>query len=210
MIKISIFFVLFLIFILPLLLSFLLREIPYDIQPSLEGTQIVYKGVALSQQFMTNMANLSGIGMSIKNPYFRNKKSLIVNLQSDDKSTIRSINLNGANVQDGDFMKIQFDPISDSAGKKYYLEIFAPDSESQESLEIFLTTKKPSWLRDLAINGEIKDMALSMVTYHSSLNLLATPTQVFTNWGKRFFADLPFAVIYSLLIIGLTGYLLKK
>lgn len=207
MVKLTLVFILFALLLLPLLLSLFIKNIPNDIQPSLEGTQIIYKDLTVAQSFISNTANLSGIGMSIKNPYLRNKKSLILNLQKEDRSVVRSVNLNGVNILDGDFMKISFNPIPDSAGKRYYLELLAPDSESQESLEIFMTSKKPSWLKDLYVNGEVKDTALSVVTYHKGTNLLAIPIGIFINWGKRLFEDLPFTAVYLFLIIGMIIFL---
>ena len=204
---ISIIFVLFAVLLLPFLLSFFIKDIPNDTQPSLEGTQIIYKEVTASQYFISKMNNLSGFGMSIKNPYFRNRKNLTLNLYSEDKKLLRTINLNGANIPDGDFIKIQFEPIRDSKDMKYYFQFLAPDTESSESPEVFLTSQKRLWVGDLYINSKKQDSNFSFIIYYKSSNLLTTSSEIFIQWGKRLFADLPFALFYSFLILSLSSYL---
>lgn len=204
---ISITFIFFLFLLIPFFLSFLIREIPNDIQHSLEGTQMIYKDFTVTQYFTSQLSNLSGIGTSIKNPDFRNRKDLILNLYSDDKSLVRTVNLNGANILDGDFIVIRFEPISNSKGKKYSIQFSAPESESSESLEIFLSSQKPSWIEDLYINANKSDSKIPFVTYHRPSNVLSIAREVFVQVLKRLFADLPFAISYILLIGILITYL---
>lgn len=200
-------YILLSILLIPFLLSLLIKEIPNDIQPSLEGTQMLTKDTILLQQFTSKMDNLSGIGTSIKNPYFRNKKDLILILYDEDKNLLKRITLNGANVADGDFIIIRFDPIIRSKDKKYSFELLAPDVENKEALEIFLSSQKPSWIGDLYINSQKNESKIPFITYHRPANLLSISSQIFIQWGKRLFADLPFAVLYVLLLVGLIGYL---
>ncbi len=138
--------------LIPLLLSFLIREIPNDIQASLEATQMISKDLVITQFFTSQMDNLSGIGTSIKNPNFRNHKKLLFNLL-EDKAILRTVVLNGSSISDGDFMKIKFEPISNSKDKKYSFQLSAPDATSEDSLEIFLTSQKPSWIGELYANS---------------------------------------------------------
>ncbi len=205
----KIYFLIVFIFITPFLLSFLIKEVYNDVQPSLEGTQIIFKGVTALQSFRSQMDNLSGIGMSIKNPYFRNKKNITFSILSEDKQLLREITLNGMNIPDGDLIKIPFDILPNSKNKKYFLSVFSKDTENNEALEIFLTSKKTSWVGDFYINSEKQDSNFSFFTYHKSSNILTITTEIFTQLLKRLFADLPFAVFYLGLLGGLTFYLLR-
>lgn len=199
-------FFIFSIILIPFLLSLFIKEIPNDSQPSLEGTQIIYKGVVVLQSFTSEIDNLSGLGMSIKNPYFRNRKDLTLNIL-DGKQVIRTITINGANIPDGDLLKIQFDPVINSDNKKYSFELIASNTPDGEALEVFLTSRKASWIGDFYVNSEKQDATLSFFTYHKPSNVLITSSEIFISLVKRLFADLPFAIFYIVLVGGLAGYL---
>lgn len=197
------------IFLIPFLLSLFIKEIPNDVQPSLEATQIIYKDINARQAFKSEMDNLSGIGTSIKNPYFRNKKNLQMEISTEDNQTVRTINVNGANIPDGDFSIFMFEPIKESKNKRYFLSVSAPEAVNSDALEMFLTSQQPSWLEDFYVNSEKKDFKLSIVTYHKPANLFTIATGVLSQMLKRLVADLPFALFYFVVIGGLTGYLIK-
>lgn len=205
--------IIFLVFLIPFILSLAVSEVPNDIQPSLEGTQMIDKDITVSQFFVSTMDNLSGIGTSIKNPNFRNHKALIFNLYSEGNNKIRTVNLNGANILDGDFMKIKFTPVNNSKGKKFSFSLSAPDVNSEESLEVFLTSQKPYWIEDLDINSNKSQEKIPFVTYHKNANILSVASTIFIQLFIRLFADLPFALFYILLIGSLIGclfYIKKK
>lgn len=195
------------IFLIPFLLTLFIKEIPNDVQPSLEGTQIIYKDTEALQSFKSAMNNLSGIGLSIKNPYFRNRKDLIFNILNFDKILIRTGKINGANISDGDLMKIQFDPINDAKNKEFFLELKALDTKDNEAFEVFLTSKKTAWIGNLYINSQKQDSNLSFFTYHKSTNIFVNSMEIFIQLFRRLFADLPFALFYLSLVVGLAGYL---
>ncbi len=197
-----------LIFLIPLLLALFIKEIPNNGQPSLEGTQIIYKDVKTQQSFKSEMSNLSGIGMSIKNPYFRNKKDLVFKLLTEEKQIIRTVTVNGANIPDGDFIRINFEKIPDSKNKQYVLSLDSPNTESNESLEVFLTSQKVPWLDDFYVNSQKQPYKFSMNTYHKSSNIFTNATEIFSQMLKRLFADLPFALLYLGLIGALSSYFL--
>lgn len=194
------------IFLIPFLLPFLIKEIPNDSQPSLEGTQMIDKDAKVTQFFISNMENLSGFGMSIKNPYYRNKKELELKIYDVDKILIRKVSINGINVPDGDFIILRFDPIKDSKDKRFSFELSAPDAESSESLEIFLSPQKRVWLGDLYLNNKKVDGVIPFVAYHK-VDSFSTVIAIFTQVTQRLFKDLPFTVFYTVLIGVLAGYL---
>src|SRR3989344_2402343 len=82
---------------LPVISTFAIRLIPSGIQPSLENTQKIYQDLTLSQSFVSLKDNLAGIGVSIKNPNFANKKDVTFNIYDKDNNLIRSVILNGKN-----------------------------------------------------------------------------------------------------------------
>ena len=111
-------FVLILVTFLPISLTFGISYVSGGTQPSLGNTKSIYEQFTLSQTFISTKDNLAGIGVSIKNPNFANKKQAFVNIYDSDKK-IRSVTLNGQNIADGKFVKIFFEPIKDSVGRKF-------------------------------------------------------------------------------------------
>lgn len=168
-VALSILFVFFILIILPLSLTFLLRIIPGGIQPSLGNTKKIYGQPNYYQEFISPKDNLVGIGVSIKNPNFANKKVIFFNLYKD-QDIIRKVNLNGQNIADGKFVKILFEPIKDSKDQKFTWSIFSPESSFDDALEIFLTDKKPKWSLDLKINNEVSEQGFSYITFHKISN----------------------------------------
>src|SRR3989344_7026524 len=105
-ITVTIIFIFCLVVLLPLGLTFGIKYVPSGTQPPLGNTQKIYKDVVLAQSFVSLESNLSGIGVSIKNPNFANKKNLNISLLDNENKLVRSIVLNGKNIGDGDFVKI--------------------------------------------------------------------------------------------------------
>ncbi|HLD92278.1 MAG TPA: hypothetical protein VI795_02680, partial [Patescibacteria group bacterium] len=86
MIWLTIFTVLFLVFIVPVILSLALKIIPKNIQPSYDSNIriSVYKDREFTQEFIANNNNLTSIGTSIRNPNLKNKKDVIFNLYDEN------------------------------------------------------------------------------------------------------------------------------
>ena len=204
LIYLTLVFILFILIILPFVLTFLIKNIPNASQPSLEGTQGIYKDITVIQYFISELDNLSGFGMSIKNPYFRNKNAIDFKIFSENKTLLRTISLNGSNIVDGDFVRINFLPIPNSKGKKYYFEVTALENESAVSLEIFMTSQAEKWTGGLYVNGNRTAYNFSFITYHRISNPLLVITEIYIQMIKRLFADLAFGLFYSCLIMLLT------
>lgn len=123
------FLIIFLIifFTLPGMLGFLIKDIPAFSQNSLDGTEKIYSGRKVSQEFRSDKNNLSIIGVSIKNPNLRDKNNLDMQIYSNG-SLVKTVTINGANIGDGAFIKFKFDPIIDSKDKSYLITFLSPDS----------------------------------------------------------------------------------
>lgn len=210
LVSLSIFFVVFILIILPFSLTFLIRLTPNDIQPPLRNTKKIYGQLAYYQEFVSLEENLSGIGVSIKNPNFANKKVAYVNIYSDQNEVIRKITLNGQNIADGKFVKILFEPIKDSKSKKFIWSISSPESTLDDALEIFLTDKKPSWSLDLKINNEISDQGFSYVTLHKPKYSSEVLTKIVREWFRKIQADRLFFISWILAVAILLGIIFAK
>ncbi len=198
-------FVLFLLVVIPVLLTFSIRTIPGGVQPSLGNTQKIYGDFTLSQAFVSPEDNLTGIGVSIKNPNFANKKNTQVEILDENNNILRKVTLNGQNIADGNFVKIIFDPITSARDKKFIWFTSSKESTFDDALEIFLTKDKPTWSLDLQVNGKIQQDTLSYVTLHKSGSPTAVLKTVFRGWLDKFTGDKLFLISYLVLILFLTG-----
>lgn len=203
----TILFVITLILVIPMILTFGIKYIPSGTQPSLTNTKKIYGEIILSQSFVSEKGNLSGIGVSIKNPNFANKKNAYVNIYDSEEKVIRTIVLNGQNIADGKFVKILFEPISNSKDKKFIWTFSSPESSFEDALEIFLTDNKPLWSLEFKSSGEVDNEGLSYVTLHKVANPTEGLSIVLSGWINNLVKDKVFFISYTLLVLTLLGSL---
>lgn len=209
-IRVTVLTTLTLIIIIPVLLSIKISYLPDRLQPGLGATERIYKDVTLTQGFESKKNNLSGIGLSIKNPYFRNKNDLILSIKDTNGSLLRTMSINGANIEDGSFLILKFDSLNNSKNKNYSFELSAPGSENSDSLEVFYTKNLPAGDTPLELNGKDNDMSLAYVAYYKQQNLFLSWIDIYTSVILRMFKDTGFFIFYLLLVIGLVFILSKN
>lgn len=193
-------FVLFMITVLPVFLTFLIKIIPGSIQPSLTTTKKIYQEYAYYQSFISPEENLAGIGVSIKNPNFINKKTLYFNLYDDRNKVSRTITLNGQSIADGKFVRIFFEPVRNSKKQMFSWFISSPDSTVDDAMEIFLTDQFPKWSLELKTKSEVFDRNFSYVTLHKPTSLFDVFNRVLTTWSAHILADSIFFVCWAILV----------
>lgn len=180
-------FVLTIIFIVPIIFAMLLSVVPASEQPGYDGvTKLsIYGKRDIIQKFVSVRSNLTAIGTSIKNPNLSNKKDIIFNLYDETGKLIRTTTINGRNIQDGDFVKIHFDPIRDSINKTYTFNLSSPSAGSADEIEVFITTPTGtvlSYTYDLITQSG----GLPLVTFHKPTSRLITAKEVYFNLFSRF------------------------
>lgn len=180
-------FVFFLLFILPFAASLLIKMIPDNDQPpyDINNKRGIYQIFEVSQSFTSQSDNLMAIGISLGNPNLKNKSEIIFDLKDTSGNMVRQVKINGANVQDGGFIKFNFDPIGDSKGKVYVFSLSSPAAGPEEILNIFFSTKKTSWIGPATYGKEIVDNGLPIVVYHKVPSHLQVAKDIFTSWVKR-------------------------
>ncbi len=165
--SLSIFFV---IFVVPALLAATLKIIPNGDQPGYDGSKklSIYGNRHVVQKFIAQEKNLTAIGTSIKNPNLNNKKDIIFDLYDQVGNAIREVHLSGKNIQDGDFIKITFDPILDSTGKTYTFSLSSPESGSDDDIEVFIIDSPTNSIISYTYDKETRLGGLPMVTFYKS------------------------------------------
>jgi hypothetical protein len=179
--------VLFLIFIVPAILALGLKLIPGSDQPSYNSDQrlSIYLTRGVTQKFVSQEANLSAIGTSIRNPNLKNKKDIILNLMDENMKVIRTSVINGQNVQDGDFVKFIFDPISDSANKTYFFTLASPEAGPEETIEVFYTQSPPSWIEDYIYDNTTYPGGIPIVLYFKPTSKVTVIKEIYSNLFSR-------------------------
>lgn len=203
----SISLLIFTFIILPLCATFAIKVIPGGIQPSLGNTIKIYGQYVYSESFISPADNLTGIGVSIKNPNFANKKKTIVNLYDDKDKLIKEVTLNGRNIADGKFVKILFEPITNSKDKKFTWSISSSESTFEDALEIFLTDKRPTWSLDFRVNNKPLQSGMSYITLHRPETNITVLQMVIADWMNKIKGDSIFFLNYFLLLLILVSVL---
>lgn len=175
-------FILILIFVLPSVLSFGIRYLPGGIQPPFAGTIKIDQNYSPSQSFTASLDNLSGIGVSFKNPNLINKKDIKLEIYQD-QNLLRSSILNGNQIADGNFVRFHFDQVINSKNQQYIFKLSAASVLNNEALEVFLTP-----------NSEISFISLYKPAYFFTPIIM-----IYSSWINKFFQDVSFAVFYLLL-----------
>lgn len=180
--QITILIILFILFVVPAALASLIKMTPANDQPGYGnmGTLSIYGTRDFTQFFVSKNKNLVAIGTTIKNPNLRNKKDINFSLYDINDNLVRSTTLNGFNIGDGDFVKIVFEPITDSENKRYYFTLSSPDAKQDEIVELFITAQTSEILE--YVYDEEKHMGgAPIVTFHRPDSRLETIKLVYLN-----------------------------
>lgn len=200
-------FVVFLVFILPALLALGIRYIPYDIQPPLDNYEGIHRYQAISQSLVAQKNNLSGFALSLKNPLLRNKQDINLTLTDENNITIRNATLNGSYIQDGEYVKFIFAPITDSKDKSYTFILSAPNADKNESLAAFYTFNKPNWAGELRIGDRLEpNGSVSFVGLYKPATIFTPVIDIYSEWIRRFINDTLFFSFFVCLMLALTVY----
>lgn len=210
LIKFNVLFVLLLLLIIPFLLSFKLHTLPDRLQPGLKGTERIYKDHILSQGFLSNSDNLSGVGLSIKNPNFSNKNELVYLIKDSDGNTVRIGSINGRNIPDGDFIVLKFEPVTNSKNRQFYFELSSPTSPENESFEVYFSEEDNFAEQKLKTDGRPTNLNLAYVIYYTQNSQVLVFLNVAELFVSRFFRDTTFFVFYTLLIASTIILLIKQ
>lgn len=181
-------FVLGLLLLVPVVLSMGLKMIPVNTQPGFnyDVRVSIYRDRVFVQKFTAQKENLTAIGMSIRNPNLKNKADVIFNLENLDGSIVRSVLLNGMNLEDGSFTKFVFDPIPDSLGKEYLFTISSPGAGPEETLELFIIgADDKSGIMEYSYMGEAKAGGTPIVQYVKPVSKAEVIKEVFSNLLSR-------------------------
>lgn len=189
MIWLTIFSVLFLIFVMPVVLAVALKVTPAGDQPGYNSDQRlpIYGIRGISQKFVSKEKNLTAIGTSIRNPNLKNKKEVILSLYDEEGKLMRTSTLNGQNFQDGDFVKFYFEPIADSTNKTYSFTLFSPEAGPEEIIEVFYINSPTDVILEFTYGKTTYPGGLPIVTFHKPGSKWEVIKEIYSGWLSRLF-----------------------
>lgn len=178
--------ILFLVFIAPAVLALGISLVPGDSQPGYNPDLrlSIYKDRDVTQRFISQDANLSAIGTSIRNPNLKNKQDIILALFDDRMNLLRTVTINGQNVEDGSLVKFVFDPIPDSNDETYIFTLASPDAGPEETIEVFVVDM-PGWIQQYTYDQKVYPGGLPMVLYFKPVSKFAVIKDIYSNLFSR-------------------------
>lgn len=211
--------------ILPIVVSLGIRYIPGNTQPGLMTTERIYGSAVVLQSLEVHRDNFAGVGLSIKNPNFQNKKNITLTVLDDNLKFIHLATINGGAIGDGDYVKFTFEPIENSSNRKYYFVLSANEADISEALEVFYSDDYasprsfPEGL-DFCTNeiiGKVECSGLSIknitkpsvsyVALYKPASYLSLIQEIYGLMVTHMLEDKIFLFFWICLVGGLSGYL---
>lgn len=134
---------LFLSFLFIILPSIFIKERPGIYQTSYTETLSLDTKNSFTQEFISNQNNLQSISVLLKNPALTNKSQVKIELQDQNKNTLRSLNTSGISIGDPSWIYFKFPYINSQKGDKFFIKI-STDNQLSDHLFIYGNNKDKS------------------------------------------------------------------
>jgi hypothetical protein len=182
MTKFTTYIVLFILFVFPAIMTSFVKLIPNGPQPGYDGANRVsiYGDKIYEQKFVSDVDNLTAIGASIKNPNLKNKSKVNFQIKDENENILREVVLNGFNIDDGSYIRINFEPIQNSKDRSFKFVISSINANVDEVLELFIIEPN-SVITKYIYNNEEKEGGTPIVLYSKSKGVLNNIYTVYSN-----------------------------
>ncbi len=152
-------------------LSLFIRRLPDTGQPRSDEFIWISKNHPVDQDIYPGHDGLNVVTIYLKNVGLRNQKPLFFYLLQNGK-IIRRISLNGYNVGDGDSVRFQFSPITDSAGQTFQIRLESPGTDTREAIGVGVSSGNISYqtyyfptLRIQVLQAEVNGLVKSVLDF---------------------------------------------
>jgi len=161
----------------------------------------IYEDRKIGQTFLANKDNLNIIILDLKNAALKNQQPIYFHLEETKTArSLREIEISGLNVGDPSSVRLQFDPILDSAGKEYYFYLDSPTSTGEDAIEVYYSSQDLYSEGEMMVNDKSIVGELRFVSYYypgSKKNVIRETINDFTS---RLLADKSFIIFYLFLL----------
>lgn len=131
-------------------------------------TDEIRNEIVIGQDFISSENNLSSIEILVDTKDRKNNCTITVDIKdSTTGEIVRSVSKNSRKFIGGTYEEFRFEPIKDSAGKRYILEISSNDSKEGNAIAVMVSDKDEYSGGALINNGIKENKDLRFKTYYS-------------------------------------------
>jgi len=145
----------FLAFLFLILPSVFIRERPGINQTSYNETLSLDTKNSFSKEFISDQDNLQSISVLLKNPALANKSQVKIELQDQNKNTLKFLETSGHSINDPGWVNFKFPYINSKKGDKFFIKI---STDNQQSDKLF-------------IYGDLKNKNINFKTTFTTKNI---------------------------------------
>lgn len=155
----------------------------------------------VGQTFLANKDNLNIIILDLKNAALRNQQPIYFHLEEAKTAlSLREIEISGLNVGDPSSVRFQFDPILDSAGKKYYFYLNSPTSTKEDTIEVYHSSQDLYSGGEMMVNDQKFEGELRFTSYYYPGSKTTTAREMVKDFRARLLVDKSFLIAYLVLL----------
>lgn len=162
-------------------------------------------GTKIGQTFRAKHNNFNMIKLFAENVKLKNKDKIVFHLREiGNDNDLAMINLSGENIGTGFILRLQFEPIKNSAGKTFYFYLEDIEGKSSTPIEIYYEEKNVYPWGEALVNNESIAGDLFFRTYYRT-SLKDGILDSLSDFKTRFIKEKNFAIFYlmSIFILGI-------
>lgn len=155
----------------------------------------------IGQTFLANKDNLNIIILDLKNAALRNQQPIYFHLEEAKTArSLKEIEISGLNVGDPSSVRFQFDPILDSAGKKYHFYLDSPTSTKEDAIEVYYFPQNLYSEGEMMVNNQKLEGELRFTSYYYPGSKTTVIREMIKDFSMRLLADKSFVIVYLFLL----------
>jgi len=161
----------------------------------------IYEDRKIGQTFIANKDNLNIIILDLKNAALKNQQPIYFHLEEAKTArSLKEIEISGLNVGDPSSVRFQFDPILDSAGKKYHFYLDSPTSTKEDAIEVYYSSQNLYSEGEIVIDDQEFVGELRFTSYYYPGSKTTVIREMIKDFSMRLLADKSFVIVYLFLL----------
>jgi hypothetical protein len=195
-------FAVLIIFPLLLIASVLLVRNRLDVSQNEQNNYLTLSyGRIITQDFSTKHNYLNMLIVNAKNPNLANRDEYQFLLKSKTGEILFQQMVSGFNIGDPGQVRFQFNPIVDSQGKTYTLQIIPLTSESSGGISLAINDGPVNNFSYLTVNGVSSNSVINFSSYFRANDKISTINTVVKELFSKMGKDIIFVLIWVFTIV---------
>lgn len=161
----------------------------------------LYGDKEVGQTFVVNKDNLNIIILDLKNAALKNQQPIYFHLEEAKTArSLKEIEISGLNVGDPSSVRFQFDPILNSAGKKYRFYLYSPTSTEEDAIEVYYSSQDLYSEGEMMVDNQKLEGELRFTSYYYPGSKTTVIREMIKDFSMRLLADKSFVIAYLALL----------